>query len=62
MARDKTKLELTWIGKENRPRLEPKYAGRLSISLELYRQWKDAFLATPLFSEEYYCKDDIFSL
>ena len=24
MANDKTKLELTWIGKENRPRLEPR--------------------------------------
>ena len=23
MANNKTKLELTWIGKENRPRLEP---------------------------------------
>ena len=24
MANSKTKLELTWIGKENRPRLEPR--------------------------------------
>ena len=24
MANHKTKLELTWIGKENRPRLEPR--------------------------------------
>ena len=24
MAKQKTKLELTWIGKENRPRLEPR--------------------------------------
>ena len=24
MARKKTKLELTWIGKENRPKLEPR--------------------------------------
>jgi len=24
MAHDKTKLELTWIGKENRPKLEPR--------------------------------------
>ncbi|MDW7761635.1 MAG: hypothetical protein SCM96_13505 [Acidobacteriota bacterium] len=23
MAKNKTKLELTWIGKENRPRLKP---------------------------------------
>lgn len=24
MARNNTRLELTWIGKENRPRLEPR--------------------------------------
>ena len=24
MAKKKTKLELTWIGKENRPKLEPR--------------------------------------
>lgn len=24
MAKQKTKLELTWIGKENRPKLEPR--------------------------------------
>jgi adenine-specific DNA-methyltransferase len=24
MAKRKTKLELTWIGKENRPKLEPR--------------------------------------
>jgi hypothetical protein len=24
MANHKTKLELTWIGKENRPKLEPR--------------------------------------
>lgn len=24
MANNKTKLELSWIGKENRPRLEPR--------------------------------------
>jgi adenine-specific DNA-methyltransferase len=24
MAHNKTKLELTWIGKENRPKLEPR--------------------------------------
>jgi adenine-specific DNA-methyltransferase len=44
---NKTKLELTWIGKENRPRLEP----RIFIE-DPEKSYNFENLPSPLFSKE----------